>query len=190
MRISVSSFMDVPLFADKNVTHLVSIGSPGDHFPPIGQFFGVNKYIHSILRLEFDVEDLKQEQVPNTIDSGFIFPSFEDVRRLINFALEFTNEEIENGHVLFHCHMGISRSTAAAFIFSVIINGGNFDHAWEHLLSARPKADPNILLIKLAEKLLLSENYNYSKIRGMTKFVADKLNLSNYDSAAIHSSIK
>ena len=60
-----------------------------------------------------------------------------------------------NPHVLVHCHMGISRSTAAMAILLAQIRQKEYETAvFAELLRLQPDAWPNCLMIELADKLL------------------------------------
>lgn len=160
------------LLERKDVTHLISIGGPGDDYPDLRPF----TKLRSLLRLEFDdVEDKNPTLVPQIVDSDFIFAKPNDILRLINFARSLTAEEKHDAYIVFHCHAGISRSTAAAFIFFMSVFGQRSkEEAWKKVFELRPQADPNIWMIKLADKILLYHG-------GMVGFVAKQRNLSNYD---------
>jgi len=180
MKISICSFNEVPTYYDKGVTHLVSIGGPGDHFPPIGGFFGINKKLDAILRLEFDdVDDVNAALIPQIIDSDFLFAKESDIRRLIRFIKALTWEEEKNAHILFHCHAGISRSTAAAFIALICYpdaypTRAHLEYAWNYVFVVRPQANPNIWMIKLADYVLGGHQY-------IVDFAFKKLNLAGYN---------
>lgn len=61
----------------------------------------------------------------------------------------------DEAHLLVHCHMGISRSTAAMAILMAQSNSDESEEwVFSHLLSLRPQAWPNSLMVEFADTLL------------------------------------
>jgi predicted protein tyrosine phosphatase len=59
------------------------------------------------------------------------------------------------GHLLVHCHAGISRSTAAmAMLMAQAAPDEDEDSLLERLLAIRPKAWPNSRMVEFADELL------------------------------------
>ena len=80
---------------------------------------------------------------------GYLQPTRADVSRLLAFC------ETVEGHVLLHCAEGKSRSTAAALVLMVLQQGpGSEQRAVEHLLQIRPVAEPNAIIIALADEMM------------------------------------
>jgi len=95
------------------------------------------------LRLYFN--DINEEQ------EDFVAPAEEHVAALLKFVASWP----QISPLLIHCFMGISRSTAAAFIAACALN----PQTDEKLLAARlrekaPPATPNARLVSLADHLL------------------------------------
>ncbi len=112
--------------------HLISLGQnkPG----------GVNKP-KRVLRLTFD--DIEEESIAS-IMAGYVPPSDEDIRRIVDFA-----RHIKAGdRVLLHCAQGISRSTAAAMIVLMVHGMTHFD-ALNEVRRIRPCARPNTLMLAI-----------------------------------------
>jgi predicted protein tyrosine phosphatase len=122
------------------IKYLISIGNPGDN-PPSG-FYEVP------FRLRLEFHDL--DKFDNDLD--YILPTYEDIAKVICFINSISNW---NGHLLIHCYMGISRSTAVAFIiWSYFLGSGKEEQALAYVLAARPKAHPNRLIVQLGDELL------------------------------------
>lgn len=64
------------------------------------------------------------------------------VRRIIRFA-----EATQGERTLFHCHAGISRSTAAALI-TLLVDGRDVFDSIRWVRTIRPSANPNALMIR------------------------------------------
>lgn len=122
-------------------THLVSIGDQDNiSFPRPCNLEALSM---PYLRLEFD--DIHH------LDSQWIHPTWQDVNSLIEFLRSIPGD----ANVLFHCHMGRSRSTAAALIYACIRTGSEED-AMKMLLEKRPQAHPNRLMLMIADSILNS----------------------------------
>ena len=134
----VSPLHSVPdLVTEHNVDRVMGLLGPEIGHPELG----LPKNQH--LRMAFN--DISGPM------SGLIPPGEEDVKKVINFIENWD----QSGNFLIHCWAGISRSTAAAFITSCILNPQEeeIDLAWE-LRHLAPSATPNRLLIEHADRLL------------------------------------
>ncbi len=78
-----------------------------------------------------------------------ILPTREHVEALIAFL-----EASRQASLLVHCYAGVSRSTAAALIAMVLDAPGREREATRALRSAAPYAQPNRLIIRLADEIL------------------------------------
>lgn len=122
-------------------THLVSIGDKDIvSFP---RPCNLETLEMPYLRLEFD--DIHH------LDPQWIHPTWRDLNPLI----EFFRSIPDDANILFHCHMGRSRSTAAALIYAYIKTGSEED-AMKMLLEKRPQAHPNRLMLIIADSILNS----------------------------------
>ncbi len=143
--LSVCGVAEVPQFVNANLTDMVSIGDPDTHPelcppqpPPDFAPFPTTR-IH---RFEFQ-------------DIGHIAPTSptaEHVKRLIEIADAMIAAK-EDIRVLFHCQAGISRSTAAAFIF-LVRAGLSYQDAYDYILQRRGILMPNAIMIKHADILM------------------------------------
>ena len=94
---------------------------------------------------------------------GSIVPEDEHVRSLVSFLEERSRDE----GILFHCYAGISRSTAGALIALAIDMEGRELEAAHLLRRAAPFAQPNSLLIALADRILGREGRLVAAHRSM-----------------------
>ena len=94
----------------------------------------------------------------------FVFDDLEDKHRfltkhklattnIIQDILNFTKNLGEQDKILIHCHAGLCRSTAVALLV-MLQHGMTEKNALEHLISIRPKAWPNRLVLRLGDALL------------------------------------
>lgn len=148
MNLHITSRDHVADFHDKDITHLVSIGSKGEapgyyaHFPTLPY----------VLRLEFDDVAMYESNV--FYAPGFVPPTSADVQELVSFAYGIGCLSSPT-NVLYHCSGGISRSTAAAYIvLNVLLGPGSEEECLKRVHAARPCAVPNELMVMIADKLL------------------------------------
>lgn len=71
--------------------------------------------------------------------------------------LDFGRQIPAKSRVLVHCHAGVSRSTAAAYLLLCMNKPGAEIQAYHLLRVLRPQARPNRLIVKFGDKLLGAE---------------------------------
>ena len=141
--ITVCGIEELPDHAARGVSHVLSILDPATPQPPAFAQYPA----HAKLELRF--HDIIKER------PGEILPSRSDVDLLLAFGRDLLAEPKESQHLLVHCHMGISRSTAAMFL---TLAQARPDVAPETILAElvriRPRAWPNLLMVKYGDALL------------------------------------
>jgi len=121
-------------------THVVSLFDPSLAAEKIPSFGGD---IRVFQRAFFDVEDSSAE--------GPIARVVED---LLAFLSEWSQGQ-DNQRLLSHCHMGASRSTAAAYLAAAMRHGpGAEAEAFQAFLGLTNKPWPNIKIVALADDIL------------------------------------
>ena len=136
-------------------THVVSI------YQPIGRY-ELPLFPHpraNVLELDFD-----DTTIENPPDQGYLSalvpPRREHIQALINFVRKMPT----NAHLLVHCEMGISRSTAIAFVALVAMQPRVKPSTHlEYIYRIRKGAWPNELVVKLGDGLL-KENGSLVKV--------------------------
>lgn len=128
----------------RQVTHVLSILDPG--WPDPEAFTAYDPHHRITLRFH-DVIDA---------GPGLVLPAREHVEAILDFGRSMTGDGArKESHLLVHCHMGISRSTAAMAIL-MAQSGEPETEQWifARLLELRPQAWPNSLMIEFADDLL------------------------------------
>ncbi|MBV9078016.1 MAG: protein-tyrosine-phosphatase [Methylobacteriaceae bacterium] len=130
---------------ERRVTHALSILDPG--WPDPSSFESFPPHRRTILRFHDIIED-----VP-----GQIAPTRAHVDEILAFGEGLAAEahERDEGHLLIHCHMGISRSTAAMLMLLAQNDPTESGEALgERLVAIRPQAWPNARMTAFADEAL------------------------------------
>lgn len=128
-----------------DVTHILSILDPD--WPEIETFNTYKGHNRTTLRFH-DIID----PAP-----GKIMPQRQHLDAILRFAQDVQEpaSPAGTGHLLIHCHMGISRSTAAMLaILASLQPDEPADQVFERLRTIRPQAWPNSLMVGFADELL------------------------------------
>ncbi len=127
------------------VTHVLSILDP--EWPDPEAFAAYDPHHRTILRFHDAIEPGR----------NVVLPQIGHVEAILGFgrALGHDADERQDGHLLIHCHAGISRSTAAmAMILAQAHPGEDDDRLFRRLAEIRPQAWPNSMMIGFADDLL------------------------------------
>ena len=125
------------LLAEADVTHAMSLLSPGSVFPELA--LAAERH----LRLEF--HDIAEER------EGYQAPTLAQMESILRFVGDWDG----SGAMLIHCWAGVSRSTASAYAAMCQLHPARdeFTLAAE-LRAASPQATPNPRLIAHADQIL------------------------------------
>ena len=129
----------------RGVTHVLSILDPD--WPEPEAFWTYDQHHRTTLHFHDVIEPAP----------GIVLPEREHVEAILAFgrALGEDAAERNEGHLLVHCHMGVSRSTAAmATLIAMVRPSEDEDRIAERLLNIRPQAWPNLRMIEFADDLL------------------------------------
>lgn len=137
-RVTICGIPELGEHCAAGVTHVLSILDPEwpdptafDDFPP-----------HHRLALRF--HDII-EPLPNRLP-----PSRRDVEELLAFG-----RGLDVGHLLVHCHAGVSRSTAAtALILAQALPDRPAAEVLDAVVRLRPRAWPNLRILEFGDELL------------------------------------
>lgn len=139
-RLSICGLHELDGFCAGDVSHVVSILDSGHGQVEVFERFGPH------LREDFRFDDVVEE-LP-----GRLLPSEAEVVRLLRFGDRLAADGAD--HLLVHCFMGISRSTAAAAILLTQHNPGREAEVFAALDDIRPRNWPNRTMIGHADRLL------------------------------------
>lgn len=141
--VTVCGIAELKDHAAAGVTHVLSILDPEEPEPVAFGDYGEHR------KLELRFHDVIRER------PGEILPSPEDVAAILAFGRDLIAEPEGVGHLVVHCHMGISRSTAALTMLLVQAAPGlPDDHAMKAVATIRPLAWPNLRMIEFADEQL------------------------------------
>ena len=99
--ITVCGLEELAGHADRKVSHVLSILDPDQPEPEAFGAYGEHA------RLELKFHDIIEET------PGFQAPQPDDVGKILDFGRDILRDPENLRHLLVHCHMGISRSTAS-----------------------------------------------------------------------------
>jgi predicted protein tyrosine phosphatase len=141
-RLSICGLEEIAALRDRSVTHVLSILDPG--WPDPAAFAEWEAHIRHTLRFHDVIAEYP----------GFEAPTAAHVEAVIGFgqAIEAAGEPV--GHLLIHCHAGVSRSTASLAILLAREMPGREGAVFERLRAVRPQAWPNSRMIDFADGLL------------------------------------
>lgn len=127
------------------VTHILSILDPGTPDPEPFRLY--DRHHRTTLRFHDIVAPMP----------GMVLPERGDVEEIVRFGDELVDDVSEEGagHLLIHCHMGISRSTAAMLVMLRQAYPAESDEAGiARLVAIRPQAWPNGRMVGFADDIL------------------------------------
>jgi len=143
--LTVCGISELPDQRGRSVTHVLSILDP-DH-PDPEAFGAYDPHHRTILRFHDIINPLP----------GMILPTPQDVESILRFGDDVmkAGDGRAEGHLLVHCHMGVSRSTAAMLTLMAQADPDESEDAlFERLAEIRPQAWPNSLMVDFADDLL------------------------------------
>lgn len=135
--IAITSLDQVPRYAQAGINHIISIGNEDQPRPDI-----------SLFARDFTLHRFVFDDV-SAID---IYPKG-PTRAIVEHLLKVYSIIEPDANVLFHCMAGISRSTAACFLYAVS-RGASYEEAYRLILAIRGVVQPNMLMIHYADVLM------------------------------------
>ena len=141
--ITVCGIEELGEHAERSATHVLSILDP-DH--PVPEAFG---QYGEHRRLELRFHDMIEET------PGYVLPKESDIEQILAFGRSMLDEAFHSV-LLVHCHVGISRSTAAmTLILSQALPSVPSSEILAMVHRIREKAWPNLRMIELGDAMLV-----------------------------------
>lgn len=141
--LTVCGLSEIGEHGRRAVTHVLSILDPGE--PEPGGFAGYDTH-HRTTLFFHDIIAPRGDLVP---------PSPEHVAAILAFGRDLVAPANRDLHVLVHCHMGISRSTAAmATLLAQADPDMDADAVLARIVAVRPQTWPNSRMIAFADAAL------------------------------------
>ena len=143
--LTICGIEELPGHEAREVTHVLSLLDPD--WPEIDAFQRYGAHHRRI----FHFHDII-EPVP-----GRIAPTPDDMAEILRFGAELqaAKDGHAEGHLLVHCHMGVSRSTAAMLsLLAQAYPDEGEDRLFARLREIRPQAWPNSLMVGYADEQL------------------------------------
>ena len=138
--LTICGIDELPKHADAGVSHVLTILDPG--WPDPEHFSRFRPHHRTIWRFH----DIVNPQ------EGQLHPTESDILAILEFGGALKAEAVE--HLLIHCHLGLSRSTATALILMNQDRPGGEAETFEYLREIRPFSWPNSRMIRMADVLL------------------------------------
>lgn len=143
--LTICGIEELPGHRERAVSHVLSIIDPEE--PDPAAFAAYDRHHRTLLRFH-DIID----PIP-----GYEMPKAEHVEAVLAFGEELaaSRDARAEGHLLVHCHMGISRSTAAMTMLMAQTHPDEDEDAlFARLMEIRPQSWPNSVMIAYADEML------------------------------------
>jgi len=143
--LTICGIEELPDHSGRSVSHVLSILDPD--WPDIAAFQTYGAHQRSVLQFHDIIDPLP----------GHVLPAANHVAEILRFGADLAGSRggRTEGHLLVHCHMGVSRSTAAMLTLLAQANPDEpEDRLFERLRQIRPQAWPNSLMIGFADDQL------------------------------------
>ena len=157
-RLTICGLGELAGFADAGVSHVLSILDPDWPEPPAFRLYPPHRRV--VHRFD-DVLGAVGDAEP---------PAVGDVEAILAWGDALAADAA--GHVLVHCHAGVSRSTAAAVMLLARDNAGREAEAFELVRRLRPRSWPNSRMLAIADRLLRREGALTAALREHQRAVA------------------
>ncbi|MFH1803358.1 MAG: protein-tyrosine-phosphatase [Pseudomonadota bacterium] len=143
--LTICGIEELPGHAARSVTHVLSVIDPETPDP---EAFGTYApHDRTLLRFHDIIEE----------KPGMIMPKPGHIEEILGFGEKLAGscDSRTDGHLLVHCHMGVSRSTAAMMtLMAQAQPDANEDELFHRLAMIRPQAWPNSMMIGYADAYL------------------------------------
>jgi predicted protein tyrosine phosphatase len=143
--LTICGIEELPGNSAREVTHVLSVIDPDR--ADIEAFGGYGEHHRVTLRFHDIIEPRPRQVMPTPEHVGEVLRFGEDLRASAAARVK--------GHLLVHCHMGVSRSTAAmTALMAQADPAEDEDRLFARLREIRPQAWPNSVMIGFADEQL------------------------------------
>ncbi|MGH6762505.1 MAG: tyrosine phosphatase family protein [Phyllobacterium sp.] len=140
--LTICGIEELPAHNKRAVTNVLTILDPGRDDPEA--FLAFEPHERTILRFH----DIIAPEDNRTL------PQQDHMDQILRFG-SINSTSGKGGHLLVHCHMGISRSTAAMLTLMAQGNpNASAEALFQRLAEIRPQAWPNSLMVRFADDML------------------------------------
>lgn len=143
--LTICGIEELPAQSTRKVSHVLSLLDPD--LPELESFVAYEAHERTTLRFHDII----------TPQQGRVHPTEAHVAEILDFGAKLRESALKRkeGHLLVHCHMGISRSTAAMLSLMAQVNPDESEDAlFARLRTIRPQAWPNSVMIGFADAQL------------------------------------
>ncbi len=143
--LTICGIEELPAQSTRKVSHVLSLLDPD--LPELQSFVAYEAHERTTLRFHDII----------TPQDGRLHPTDAHVAEILDFGAKLRESAIQRqeGHLLVHCHMGISRSTAAMLSLMALVEPEEGEDAlFARLRTIRPQAWPNSVMIGFADAQL------------------------------------
>jgi len=143
--LTICGIEELPAQSQRKVSHVLSLLDPD--LPELESFLAYEAHERTTLRFHDII----------TPQEGRVHPTQAHVDEILGFGakLRESAEQRHEGHLLVHCHMGISRSTAAMLSLIAQVHADESEDAlFARLRAIRPQAWPNSVMVGFADSQL------------------------------------
>jgi predicted protein tyrosine phosphatase len=137
---TICGIPELPQHVGAGVSHVLSIIDTNEPRPPaLDEYFDID---HELVRFDDVVAEY----------AGYEACTVQHVATVLEFGERAQRKP--DGHILIHCHAGVSRSQAAAAILMAQHAPGREEEAFLRLLELRKHGWPNTRMVEFADQLL------------------------------------
>ncbi len=143
--LTICGIDELPAQGRRHVTHVLSVLDP--EYPEIEAFSAYGAHHRTTLRFHDIITPAPDR----------IMPQPEHVAAVIRFGEDFAASRVTGAqaHLLVHCHMGVSRSTAAMLTLMALENPQeDAESLFARLVAVRQQAWPNSCMVAYADDML------------------------------------
>lgn len=151
--LTICGIEELPSHGTRSVSHVLSVLDPD--WPDIAAFADYGDHHRTTLRFHDIIEPA----------DGKVMPTRDHLRQILDFGSSLRDAQGQ-GHLLVHCHMGVSRSTAAMLtLMAQAAPETAEEELFARLRGIRAQAWPNSVMVAFADDMLGREGRMVAALR-------------------------